>query len=383
MVKEYDFKGLVSEVVSRGLDLAATYEDWTRAAFALSALGEDGRALFHAVSSVSPSYRERENDLKFDEALRNCREIGAGTFVKMCGDAGVDVGKYARRGKGQAGRVGRLPVRRAVPLADLPPVEYVPPSVVGRQRSMRNTLFRFLYGLMGGDEAARRTLEGVAEDYRIGSTRTGDVIFWQIDKEGRVHDGKIQHYKLDGHRTGLVRWVHHELRRRGTLTGRKPPQCLFGEHLLCKYPGKPVAVVESEKNAVIGSAVFPGFCWVATGCKGGLNVDRLRVLAGRDVVLFPDVDGYAEWCGKAGEMRAYCRAVVSDLLERNATEAERAAKIDIADWIVRGLQERQKGNPAACGACPGAGAAEVLSRMVEANPFFGMLVRSFGLVPVG
>ena len=47
-------------------------------------------------------------------------------------------------------------------------------------------------------------------------------------------------------------------------------QCLFGEHLLRLHPDKKVAVVESEKTAVICSALMPEYVWVVfqTVCLG-------------------------------------------------------------------------------------------------------------------
>lgn len=48
-------------------------------------------------------------------------------------------------------------------------------------------------------------------------------------------------------------------------------QCLFGEHLLPLYPDKPVALVESEKTAVICSGLMPRFLWRATGGKQQIN----------------------------------------------------------------------------------------------------------------
>ena len=34
-------------------------------------------------------------------------------------------------------------------------------------------------------------------------------------------------------------------------------QCLFGEHLLTRYPERIVALVEAEKTAVIGAGFIP------------------------------------------------------------------------------------------------------------------------------
>jgi hypothetical protein len=45
------------------------------------------------------------------------------------------------------------------------------------------------------------------------------------------------------------------------------------------------------------------------------------------------VDGYSTWKEKAAEL-TFCKVTVSDVLEKNATPEERAAQIDIADWLV-------------------------------------------------
>ena len=66
-------------------------------------------------------------------------------------------------------------------------------------------------------------------------------------------------------------WAHSELIRSGLLkTDFNLNQCFFGEHLLLNNK-KPVAVVESEKTAVIASICFPEFVWLAVGSKQNLN----------------------------------------------------------------------------------------------------------------
>ena len=39
----YDFNALANEVVSRGINMFESFGDWTKGAFALSNLGNDGR----------------------------------------------------------------------------------------------------------------------------------------------------------------------------------------------------------------------------------------------------------------------------------------------------------------------------------------------------
>lgn len=93
------------------------------------------------------------------------------------------------------------------------------------------------------------------------------------------------------------------------------------------------------------AGINPDCVWLATGGKGQLN-DRVEVLYGRKVIAFPDVDGYDTWVQKAAE-RPHLGIIVSDLLEKNATPEDRAAHIDIADLLIRWMQERQDDLPPA------------------------------------
>jgi hypothetical protein len=48
---------------------------------------------------------------------------------------------------------------------------------------------------------AKEVLKRLMEDYRLGATRDGAVIFWQIDRENKVRTGKVMQYNPeDGHR---------------------------------------------------------------------------------------------------------------------------------------------------------------------------------------
>ena len=157
-------------------------------------------------------------------------------------------------------------------------------------------------------------------------------------------------------------------------------QCLFGEHLLSASANhdKVVAVVESEKTAVVCAIQYPDCVWLATGGKSQLAIDKMKVLAGRTVILFPDVDGYREWTERT-KVFSFCRSVtVSDFLERNATEEDRAAKVDIADLILHQWKEdkQRDENP------PLAAVERTLREMVRRNPTLQTLIDTLGLVPV-
>jgi hypothetical protein len=163
----------------------------------------------------------------------------------------------------------------------------------------------------------------------------GATVFWQIDTQGKIRTGKIMLYSTTtGKRVkepfNHIYWVHKALKK----SEFKLRQCLFGEHLLIDKT-KPVAIVESEKTAVIGSIYLPQFIWVAVGSLTNLNAEKCSILKGRTVILFPDLNGFEKWSSKAKELSHLAAFTVSDLLERKATEAEREQGLDLADYLIK------------------------------------------------
>ena len=188
-------------------------------------------------------------------------------------------------------------------------------------------------------------IDRIIADYRLASTPDQAIIFLQIDQDNQCRTGKIMQYNpATGHRIkdpnkpGRINWLHSVLKRRKQL----PPdwqltQCLFGEHLLPQHQDKTVALVESEKTAIICSAMMPQYLWLATGGKSGLTSERLSSLKGRKIIVFPDIDAFKDWQQKIFTF-PHLDIRISRLLEDNATPADREAHIDLADWILKYLE---------------------------------------------
>ena len=202
--------------------------------------------------------------------------------------------------------------------------------------------------------------------YRLGATRQGGVIFWQIDHEDRIHDGKVMYYHPDCHRdkSHLPTWASVLLQRRYQYPDKpKSSHCFFGLHLLKSQPRSyptgrggdsssggesPIAIVESEKTAVILSERYPQYLWLATGGLGEVQVDKFRPLRGRKVVLFPDTDpdgiAYRRWFEAVQLVMQQPfwedspPIYVSPLLEHRATPAQKVRKIDLVDFIYKPIE---------------------------------------------
>jgi hypothetical protein len=192
-----------------------------------------------------------------------------------------------------------------------------------------------------------KIVNALIETYHIGTSShwPGAVIFWQVDINEYIRTGKIILYEpSSGKRIkqpfNHITWVHivdkddieDPYGRRNTF---RLEQCFFGEHLLKLYPTTPVAIVESEKTAIIASIYYPKYIWLATGGKSNLSPKFCQVLKGRDVTLFPDLNAFDKWTEKAKELTYLANFTISDVLEKIATATERENGLDLADYLIR------------------------------------------------
>lgn len=144
-----------------------------------------------------------------------------------------------------------------------------------------------------------------------------------MDNTGNIRSGKIMAYdittgkrvkKEDG--SPLISWAHTAL----NIPEFNLNQCLFGLHLLSESI-KQVAIVESEKTAVIMSIEFPQFTWMATASLNGFKYDLLEPLKNKEIIAFPDKGGYEKWRSTADNLnRVGFDIRVSKLLENKGYE---------------------------------------------------------------
>lgn len=192
----------------------------------------------------------------------------------------------------------------------------------------QNNFYKYLATKFGAGKANTAAMK-----YYLGTSKKfkGACVFWQVDLNGLVRTGKIMGYsELSGKRVkepfDQITWAHCALK----LTDFELNQCLFGLHLTIDKT-KAVAIVESEKTAMIASIYLPDFIWLAAGGKKQLTKAKCMSLKGHKVVLYPDLGGFKEWDKTAKEYGFSC----SDLLECKATAADRENGLDLADYLTR------------------------------------------------
>jgi hypothetical protein len=182
------------------------------------------------------------------------------------------------------------------------------------------------------NEAVRKYLIGTWKSWE------GTTVFWQIDQQEKVRHGKVMMFNSDtGKRskredgTGIFSTV----RSLSKLEGFELRQCLFGLHLIHENT-KIVALVESEKTALIMSLFKPEYTWLATGSKGGFKYEFLKPIKQFKIVAFPDKSEYSDWFNTAVKLNGIgFKITVNDLLEN----LDYPVGSDLADVLI---EERKK-----------------------------------------
>lgn len=243
-----------------------------------------------------------------------------------------------------------------------PPTSYIADIIVNQSLKAyhHNNLYQYFSMLFGHEVSFN-----LFKLYRVGSSKhwPGATVFWQTDVKLRTRTGKVMLYKPQtGKRVkqpfNHITWAHrllrsadYEMRNTGNMHEKNNSeieipnsefilkQCLFGEHLLAHNDGRPIAIVESEKTALLACIHLPAFTWLATGGLHNLNYQTCKILQGRKVILFPDLNAAGKWQQKADELRWQLPGTilkVSRALEDNATDQERQDGLDIGDVLARG-----------------------------------------------
>lgn len=265
----------------------------------------------------------------------------------------------------------------------------IPLPYVERSMRYRGRLYDFLFQFVGTAD-----LESLWQYFGVGATRDGAEVFWSFDVNGHCRYGKVMGYKTDGHRdhsekgiTAIHFQIIRDMRAKGLWTVESTPSfspTLFGAHQLEDYPKHDVAIVESEKSALIATLRFPQLLWCAVGGEHNLNARMIAPCKGRRLFLFPDVDAAEKWKTKAQELK---RQGFDVRVCEWWKGIDAGAKADIADIILDEATPLKKFTPTKDGweiplshMADIARAVDPLTQAIGRHPLLSTLISSLGLV---
>jgi hypothetical protein len=241
---------------------------------------------------------------QFDKSSKKfkCPQCGKKRFVKYVEN---ETGHYADSKYGRCDRQDSCEYKLHPNNNSIVNYNYVPPkpkkpTYIDKEILQKtltkyeiNPLVTYLYSHYTKDE-----VDVTIDKYQVGTSNRFNysTVFWQMDNTGNIRSGKIMAYDITtGKRIKdkniiAISWVHYKLKK----PKESIRQCLFGLHLL-NAKTKQVAIVESEKTALIMSIESPNYTWMSTGTISGFKKEYLAPLKGTAIIAFPDKGGYAQW----------------------------------------------------------------------------------------
>ena len=270
-----------------------------------------------------------------------------------------------------------IQVRKAPPRPAVPPREkLVLPSrlVAQSMKNVNDTPFVKWLRSLPWDAPQRARIDQVLWLYCVGADPNGWSVFWQVNEQKQVLNGKLMKYRPDGHRDkgedDIARgrkpyttdWVHSRLKRKKSPNDPWPNPELFnpdkqeehytffGMHLLDRYHKATVNVVESEKTAIICAIAYGSLdynLWMACGGKTMLSNERMEPLFSRHrhVVLYPDTDGIDDWAEWIKLLNQPDLTIQREFFTKYYKPELDGPKADIADILIRWMTESHEGRP--------------------------------------
>lgn len=309
-----------------------------------------------------------------------CPACGKKTFVKYVDN---ENNVYLEDGSGRCDRessckYSKLPNKNSVISEFTTPIITRQPSTLQYNflelcsRSFdKNNLIQFLKNYFSEEE-----IQSVILKYRLGTSKhwQGSSILWQITPGNKIMAGKVMLFDVQtGKRIKIphnhIQWVHRLLKLKDFVL----QQCLFGLHLINESAKKRIAIVESEKTALIMSLFLPNYIWMATGGKVNFNKKMLLPIKDYPILVYPDKSEFDDWNKIVLELqkegfKINCSRYIEDKVVSDGT--------DLADIY---LESRM--NPDPVKAQKKLSKTEVkVNRLAKINPAIIDLIRTFDLL---
>jgi hypothetical protein len=182
------------------------------------------------------------------------------------------------------------------------------------------------------------------DKYFLATYRENWILFPYIDAELNIRDIKAMDYNLatgkriavkNGDSKDRCHFIGNKLLSEQGFSEPNLKRCFYGEHLL-KGNNKPVKIFESEATATYAAVFYPDSVCLATGGKHGCKWTEksvFRVLRGRRVILYPDIDAHEEWVANSKILKlAGIDISVSKIIRNHALELSKQKEIEYEEF---------------------------------------------------
>ncbi len=159
------------------------------------------------------------------------------------------------------------------------------------EKKYENPLYQYLMRM----KIDKTTIDMVFDDYGVGSTCDGGIIFWQIDEKYHIHRGQIIWYDSDckfiKQKKSVKDYFHIDFGK----DKYEPAMCYFGQHLVAKYPQKKIRFVKNEITALVAACYRPDFNWIAMIDVKKFRNYRLNFVKECNLIVYSESCDSKEW----------------------------------------------------------------------------------------
>jgi hypothetical protein len=216
-----------------------------------------------------------------------------------------------------------------------PVPDFIPHSIFDKlSEAGDNNENHFLLWLANPDRMQGKfdieTVDSLIEKYYLTTYWKHWILFPYIDSDLNLRDIKAMDYNpasgkriavKNGDGENRCHFIGKKLLSEQGISEPNLKRCFYGEHLL-KGNCKPVKIFESEATATHAAVFYPDSVCLATGGKQGCKWTEksvFRVLRGRKVFLYPDIDAHEEWEANAVILKlAGIDITVSEIIRNHA-----------------------------------------------------------------
>lgn len=253
--------------------------------------------------------------------------------------------------KNVANKQFQLPRSKKLNLPSQKKIDFISESIFRLQLSssinlyIENHFIQWLFNPYRAEFAFDiKTISMLIGNYFLGNSikYKGWILFPYIDINGNIMDIKAIDYNpatgkriaiKNGDKQNRCHFIGKEILNNPDANTER---CFYGEHLL-KGNTKLVRVFESEATATYSAPFYPDSVCIATGGNNGCKwteKSKCRVLEGRCVILYPDIDAHDSWEEKAEILRRYGITVhVSQLIKTSAIKFAEQMGVDFSELV--------------------------------------------------
>lgn len=256
--------------------------------------------------------------------------------------------------------------------ASILPTLAMSPNYLTVRRDLSNDAFVAWLRSLPWDSRQRARIDMVLNKYYIGHSKDNKTIFWQIDEQHDVRNGRMEDFN-----NGATSWISDTIQAAGIYDPAKYQvvPTLFGMHLLDYHPKATVNIVESEQDAILGAIYYGNFnddIWLALVDDSMLNKEALSpiIKRSRNMYLYIGENHIEDWSKRIKALDYPYAALMEVFVHKNAPSHDSTIANMFINMLVKNLQSAPKS------------VGEIIEDMAQRNPELNRLIDKLHLTPI-